>query len=258
MKVLSLLNEKGGVGKTTLSTHIAAGLAIRGNRVLLIDADPQGHATVALNLRKEPMLHDLLVRDLPFQKAVRRVAPESYGTPGESVSGELLVIPSDMSTRVIPLMTSDVMVVKNRIEELENVIDVVVFDTAPTPSLLHGSIYMTTDFILYPTKCEYLSFDGLIESMKHREEASKARVNLGLPEVKIGGILPTMYRPGTQADEYGIEVLKQRFGNLVWPAINLRTVWSQAAFARRILFNFAPNTKAAAEAWKVVKLVEAI
>jgi chromosome partitioning protein len=258
MKVLSLLNEKGGVGKTTLSTHIAAGLAIRGKRVLLIDADPQSHATVTFGLAKEPMLHDLLVRDMPFQKAVRHISPDLYCIPGEEVKGELLVIPSDMSTRVIPLMTSDVMIVRNRIQELSEILDVVVFDTAPTPSLLHGSIYMTTDHILYPTKCEYLSFDGLVESMKHREEASKARVNLGMTEVKIGGILPTMYRPGTQADDYGIEVLKKQFGDLVWPATNLRTVWNQAAFARRLLFNFAPHTKAAKEAWRLVDMVEAI
>ncbi len=258
MKVLSLLNEKGGVGKTTLATHIAAGLAIKGNRVLLVDADPQGHATVAFGLKKEPLLHDLLVRDLPFQKAVRRVPPESYGVPGDSVTGELLVVPSDISTRVIPLMISDVMLVRNRFEALQGVMDYIIFDTAPTPSLLHGSIYMTTDAILYPTKCEYLSFDGLIESMRHKEEASKARRNLGLTELKVGGIIPTMYRSGTQADDYGIEVLKERFGNQVWPAIKLRTVWSQAAFARRILFNFAPETSATAEAWRMVELAEAI
>lgn len=258
MKVISLLNEKGGVGKTTLSIHIAAGLAIRGGRVLVIDADPQGHATVAFGLQKEPMLHDLLVRDLPFKDAIRRVSPDKYQFPDRKAQGELLVIPSDLSTRVIPLMTSDVMIVRNRLQEIEDVIDYVIIDTAPTPSLLHGSIYMSTDAILYPTKCEYLSFDGLIESIKHREEASKARATQGLSEVRIGGIIPTMYRAGTQADEYGIKVLRERFGQLVWPEIKLRTVWNQASFARKILFNFAPETKAANEAWKTVQLAEAI
>lgn len=258
MKVLTLLNEKGGVGKTTLSIHIAAGLAIRGHRVLLVDADPQGHATVAFELKKEPMLHDLLVRDLPFQKAVRRVPPKIYSHPDEQAKGELLVIPSDVSTKVIPLMTSDVMVVRTRIRELSNAIDIVVFDTAPTPSLLHGSIYMTTDAIIYPTKCEFLSFDGLIESLKHRNEAASPREQFGLEEIKIGGIVPTMFRAGTQADEYGIGVLRERFGKLVWPEINLRTVWNQASFARRVLFNFAPDTKAAREAWLMVEMAEAI
>ena len=258
MKVLTLLNEKGGVGKTTLAVHIAAGMAIRGKRVLLIDADPQGHATVAFGLKKEPMLHDLLVRDLPFQKSVRVVAPKMYQSPEEPTKGELLVIPSDVSTKVIPLMTSDVMVVRNRLNELKDVIDVVVFDTAPTPSLLHGSIYMSTDAIIYPTKCEYLSFDGLVESLKRHKEASEQRVAMRLPEVKVGGIVPMMYRKGTSADEYGIDILKQRFGKLVWPEITLRTVWNQASFAQRMLFNFAPETKAAREAWRTVELAEAI
>lgn len=258
MKIISLLNEKGGVGKTTLATHIAAGLAIRGKRVLLVDADPQGHATLAFGLTKEPMLHDLIVRDLPFNKAVRRVSPEIYSTSSKPAAGDLYVIPSDMSTRVIPLMTSDVMVVRNRFHEIADIMDVVIFDTAPTPSLLHGSIYMTTDYIIYPTKCEYLSFDGLVESMKHRAEASNARVSLGLEEVKVGGIVPMMYRQGTQADDTGIEMLRQQFGKQVWPAIMLRTVWSQASFARRILFNYAPDTKASAEAWRMVDLAEAM
>lgn len=258
MKILTLLNEKGGVGKTTLAIHIAAGMAIRGKRVILVDADPQGHATVAFGLQKEPMLHDLLVRDLPFQQAIRRVSPEIYNPPDETAKGELLVIPSDASTRVIPLMTSDVMVVRDRFKELENVIDAVIFDTTPTPSLLHGSIYMATDAIIYPTKCEYLSFDGLVESLKHKDEASRTRKHAGMSEVKVGGIIPTMYRAGTQADDYGIEMLRERFGNLVWPAISLRTVWNQASFARRVLFNFAPETKAAAEAWDTVNRAEAI
>lgn len=258
MKVLTLLNEKGGVGKTTLSTHIAAGLAIRGKRVILVDADPQGHATVAFGLQKAPMLHDLLVRDLPFQQATQRIPKETYGTPGKTVTGELLVVPSDASTRVIPLMTSDVMVVRERFRELENVIDFVIFDTAPTPSLLHGSIYMATDAIIYPTKCEYLSFDGLIESLRHKDEASKTRLKAGLSEVEIGGIIPTMYRAGTQADDYGLEMLNERFGETVWHPIRLRTVWNQASFARRVLFNFAPDTKACADAWKIVDRAEAI
>lgn len=258
MKIITLLNEKGGVGKTTLSTHIAAGLAIRGNRVILVDADPQGHATVALGLQKEPMLHDLIVNDLPFPQAVRRIQPDFFGSSRYPVKGELLVIPSDVTTRVIPLSNSDDMAVYERFQEMREVIDYVIFDTAPTPSPLHAYIYKATDAIIYPTKCEYLSFDGLVESLKHKDEASKLRQRMGLSAVKIGGIIPTMYRENTQADDYGLEMLIERFGEAVWEPIKLRTVWNQASFAQRMLFNFAPETRAAAEAWDAVKRTEAI
>ena len=71
MKIVTLLNEKGGVGKTTTATHLAAGLAIRGHRVLLLDTDPQGHATVTLGNKKMPGFYDLMVRNAAFEDIVR-------------------------------------------------------------------------------------------------------------------------------------------------------------------------------------------
>ena len=76
MKVITLLNEKGGVAKTTMAVHAAAGLAIKGYKVVLIDADAQGHATIALGRQKEPGFYDLIVRGAPFDKVLRRINPE--------------------------------------------------------------------------------------------------------------------------------------------------------------------------------------
>ena len=84
MIVITLINEKGGVGKTTLATHIACGLAARGRSVVILDGDPQGHATIRLGVKKAPALYDLLVRDGEWSNAVRAVAPERFGIPGES------------------------------------------------------------------------------------------------------------------------------------------------------------------------------
>ena len=128
MHFITLLNEKGGVGKTTLSTHIAAGLAVLGYRVILADADPQGHASVSLGVKRGPGLYDLLVREASFRDVLVPVPPETYAPPNRKVDGQLYVISSNEETRAIPLMTSDGLIVLKRLNELGNAIDVVIFE----------------------------------------------------------------------------------------------------------------------------------
>ncbi|MBZ0281011.1 MAG: ParA family protein [Anaerolineae bacterium] len=256
MKIITLLNEKGGVGKTTLATHIAAGLAVKGMRVVLVDADPQGHATVALGLQKEPGLYDLLVRDAPFKNVLRFIPPQNYQVPNQAVTGQLFVIGSNVETRNIANSISDSFSVSERFHELDNSIDVIVFDTSPTPSLLHGSIYIATDAVLYPTTCEYLSFDGLVESIKHRQAAETHRGQWGLNKIEVLGIVPTMFRTKTLEHSENLNQLKQQFGSLVWEPITQRTIWAEAAAIRRPVFSFAPDSKAAEDAWNLVKRVQ--
>jgi chromosome partitioning protein len=255
MKVITLLNEKGGVGKTTLATHIAAGLAVKGHRVILVDSDPQGHATVMFGLPKEPGLYNLLVRDTAFRDTMRFVPPEQYQIPGRTVTGQLFIVPSNIETRNIANSISDAFAVSDRIDELEDIIDFVIFDTSPTPSLLHGSIYLATDFIIYPTKCEYLSFDGLVESIKHREAAQVHRDRWNLGPIEVLGIVPTMYRKQTVEHSENLKELRRQFGDLVWPPINQRTIWTEAVTMRQPVFAIGPETKAAAEALALVDRV---
>ncbi|MBZ0300675.1 MAG: ParA family protein [Anaerolineae bacterium] len=256
MKVITLLNEKGGVGKTTLATHIAAGLAVKGHRVILVDSDPQGHATVVLGLPKEPGIYNLLVREAPFKETMRIIPPEQYGIPGEQVTGQLCIVPSNIETRNIANSISDAFAVSDRLSELESFFDFVIFDTSPTPSLLHGSIYLATDYIIYPTKCEYLSFDGLVESIKHREAAQAHRDKWNLGPIEVMGIVPTMYRNQTIEHSENLKELRAQFGSLVWPPIHQRTIWAEAVTMRQPVFAIAPQTKAAVEALALVDRVQ--
>jgi len=257
MKIITLLNEKGGVGKTTLAVHIAAGLAARGWRVVLADADPQGHATVSLGLPKEAGLYDLLVRQAPFQQVLRPAPIESYQIPGaEPTTGKLFVVPSNVETRNIAGSISDAFTVDERFRELSNAVDIVIFDTSPTPSLLHGSIYLATDGIIYPTKCEYLSFDGLVESLGHRETAQQQRRKWGLANIRVLGIIPVMFRNKTLEHAENLAHLKERFGALVWAPITQRTIWAEAAAMRQPVFTFAPQSAATQDAWRMVSRVE--
>lgn len=256
MKVVTFLNEKGGVGKTTLATHIAAGLARVGLRVVLLDADPQGHATLSLGVEKAPGLYDLLVRDAPFQDVLRPADSTRFCLPDEDPQGALHLIPSNIETRSIPIQISDAFVVADRIQELRDLFDLVVVDTPPTPSMLHGSIYLATDALIYPTKCEYLSFDGLSESLTHREMMAATRERWGMPPLQVLAIVPTMFRHNTLVHSENLHQLRERFGEKVWPPIALRTIWAEASTVGQLIYRFAPSSPAAADAETLVSRMQ--
>lgn len=248
MKVITLLNEKGGVGKTALAAHIGAYLAIQGKRVLMIDADGQAHLTVAYGIEKEGCFYDMIVRKAPFKQIVRAVPSERYAYPDRPVTGTLAIIPGNVETRSVPSSVSDATAVLRRVMELRDVMDYVIFDTSPSPSMLHPMIYMATDYMLFPTKCEVWSFDGLQSSMQHKASFDPFRKQYNLPEIQIMGIVPTLYRANTIEHSENLKHLVNAFGNLVWRPIPQRTVWTEVATMRQSLFSAAPDTKSAADA----------
>lgn len=249
MKTITILNEKGGVGKTTVAVTVAAGLAARGHRVLLIDADAQGHATRALGLNKYPGLYDLMVRDARYEDVLKSIPVERYGGEGAST---LAAIGSNVETRNIATSISDAWALADRLDPLRGLFEFCLIDTAPTPSLLHGSIYMVTDWIVYPTLCEFWSFDGLAESMTHRRSFEDKRL------VNIAGIVPMRVRANTLEHGENLDKLRERFGDLVWSVIPERIVWAEASTYQKPVFVHAPGTDAAVAAWELVDRVEAL
>ena len=255
MKVITLLNEKGGVGKTTLAVHLAAGLAIRGQRVVLVDADAQGNATIAFGLAKEPGFYDLIVRHAPYQDVMRLIPQDRYA-PQDSIVRELMLIPSNLETRSISTNISDAFAVLKRLLELRETVDTVIIDTSPTPSLLHSSIYMATDALLYPTLLEKWSFDGLRESIAHREQFQPIRQQYQLPDIQFLGIVPTMTRLRTLEHRDNLAYLTESFPGQVYDPIPLRTIWTEATSARKTVFTLAPGSKTVRDAWDFVDRVQ--
>lgn len=260
MQVITLINEKGGVGKTTIAVHIACGLAARGLRVVVIDGDPQGHATIRLGVKKGPALYDLLVRDGEWKNAVRGVSPEKFGVPGERLpDGKLWVVPSNVETRNIASSISDADSLAMRLEELKTMVDVVLIDTSPTPSLLHGAFYTATDLIMYPTKMTFTSFDGLVESIKRRMAADKARQERwGLPPIRVAGIVPTEYRASTTEQQRNLDELRAQFGDLVWQPIPQRTIWTESESAALPVYALDPANDAAFDVWELIDRVQEV
>lgn len=255
MIVMTFANEKGGVGKTTVATTIAAGMAARGKRVLLVDADAQGHATFNLGLKKEPCFYDLLVREAKWADVLRIIAPERYGIVGSAGSeqkGLLAVLPGNSETSLIASKVDKIGLIAERLDELSAHVDVVIFDTSPTPSLLHGVIYLATDLLIYPTTCEIFSINGLLDTIRNRNTFDKTRQNMFGKEIVFGGIIPTMFQANTVEHSFNHDELRKRYGDLVWQPVAKRITWPEAAAQRVPVYNFEPNSAAAEDAWTLV------
>lgn len=256
MNVIGSLNQKGGVGKTTISYHVAAGLAHHGLRVLMIDSDPQANLTQGLKFKDKPGvgLYPLLVQDAAWNQHTFDVPADVWadGTP----EGSLMICPSSAETGAIPNMIDDASLLVERLEELDGYVDVVVIDTSPTPSMLNAVIYRAMTHALLPTEVELPAL-----SMLHKTLASVARINrerdmAGREHVQIMGIQPNKVDTQTNAHSHGLKVSLAAYKRQIWPSIPLRTIWRDATWRQQSLFRYAPNDASTIEAWAMVARVE--
>ena len=255
MKIITIGNEKGGVGKTTTAVTLAVGLARRGQRVLIIDGDPQGHATRAVGYNKEPGLFKLLAQGEAWRDIIRVVPPEWY--MDEHGDGQLFLVPSDVSTRAIGDNLDSAMTPRRRFEQLQNVVDVIVVDTAPTPAAFTSTLVLATDYLLYTTVCEPWAFDGLHDSINRLEAVQKVRRESNMPDVQIMAIQSVKYLGNTVAHTEGFSQLHETYGSdlNVWSPIHQRIAWVESQHMQQSIFSYPDGGKARIEAENLIDRV---
>lgn len=259
MKTITLLNEKGGVGKTTIATHIATGLALSGYRIVIIDSDPQANTTSALALAKQPEFHDLMVRNKAWKDSLRLVHPDVYSPPEGQAKGQLFAVPGNIESKNVGSTISSRDVFRQRFAQLESAVDFIIIDTSPTPSRLNEDILLASDHVIIPTDCEAFSaLEGLPDSIQHVLNARNALKRIGIDGAKLLGIVPNKYRKNTALHRDFYAHLKSEYGNVVWPPISIASVIGEVQASQQFLYALAPTTRACGQFWDMVKRVERV
>lgn len=261
-KIITVSNHKGGVGKTTLSNTLGLGLAFRGYKVVLVDADAQATLTqYALGFEPEPGLYDLLVRNAPFNQVVKAISPDQYEVNGTKAKGWAALVPGNGETRHIADSVSNVTTILSKFKPLLEAIDFIIFDPSPTESLLHPLTYVASDYILHPTLAEDWSVGSLYKTMQYVEAAQAYRKGLGLSETITLGVVPTMVRANTITHRTVLEELESQlpeWGVKLWKPIPQSIHWSEAAGWKKPVFSYMPDSDAALEAWEFIDTFESM
>ena len=243
-RVISMCNQKGGVGKTTTTINLGAALAEYGRKVLLVDFDPQGSLSVGLGLNPHEM--DLTIYDLLMER--RRPAATRWWSPAACPGMDLLPSNIDLSAAEVQLVQEVA-----REQTLQRVLapaiehyDVILIDCQPSLGLLTVNALTASDGVIVPLECEYFALRG-VALLKTTIDKVRERLN---PKLSIDGVLGTMFDGRTLHGREVMERLVEAWGDTVFHTVIRRTVkFSDSTVAGEPITSYA-STSAGAESYR--------
>jgi chromosome partitioning protein len=234
-KVIAFANQKGGVAKTTTTLNLGVALGELGNRVLLIDLDPQGNLTMSQGMNPDAIersMFDVLVHRVPISDVIHTVEVDIAVASIDLAGAELSL--SSMIGRERAL--------DKALVEVRDRYDYILLDTPPSLGLLTINAFVAADGVIVPVQCEYLSLRGLVQL---ENTLAMVRENLN-PSVRVQGIVPTMYDGRTLHAREAIEILEEHFGDLVYETRIRKTVrYAEAPVKGSSVLRYDPTGPAA-------------
>lgn len=232
-KIISLLNHKGGVGKTTSAINIGAGLVELGKRVLLVDLDPQANLTLSLGIPRQPVT---------IYEAMRG---ESELVPFKVKEGlEVIISVLDLSGAEMELINEAgrEFILRELFEPLKEDFDFIIIDCPPSLGLLTLNALTSSDYVIIPLQTEFLALQGLAK-IKQVVQKVKLRLN---KKLQIGGVIATMYDSRKVLNRDVVETIKKYFGKLVFETmIRDNVALAEAPAQRKDIFAYNRSSSGA-------------
>ena len=236
-KIISVANQKGGVGKTTTTVNLSAILAKKGKKILLIDADPQGNASSGLGVEKdcEFSTYDILVNDTGLEETIQ-----------DTIIKNLKVCPSNMSlagaeVELVSMMSREQRL-KEKLDVIKDKFDYIFIDCPPSLGLITLNSFTASNSVLIPVQCEYFALEGLGQLI-NTINLVKKHLN---KDIIIEGALLTMYDVRTNLSNQVVKEVKKYFEDKVYKTVIPRNVRvSEAPSYGMPITEYDPRSKGA-------------
>ena len=241
-KIVAVVNQKGGVGKTTSAVNLTACLHDLGLKVLLCDFDPQANASSGLGIEKKKIKHssyDVVINDVPAANAVVKTK-----------FGDVLPSSADLAGAAVELITMEDpnLRLKNALAPLKDQYDLIFIDCPPSLEMLTLNALAAADSILVPVQCEYYALEGLSDLMATLR-AVKKRIN---PELEIFGVLLTMFDGRTNFSAQVAQEVRRHFPGKVYATVIPRNIRLAEAPSHGLPVTVYDRSSRGAHAYKAV------